>query len=102
MKSGRRGPCSKPIRLGEAGLPIVPTRYHAFQPRDRCKKLRARYSPRPIVVGWWGGTEAEPLARLRLDSLTQVGTTLTKTRQQVMQVPPIHTPPGDHPVPTVA
>ncbi len=72
------------------------------QTRYLCKKLRARFSTLPIVVGCWGGTEAETLARLRLDSLTQVGTTLTKTRQQIMQVPPTHTPPVDHTVPTVA
>jgi len=72
------------------------------QTRYLCKKLRVRFPTLPIVVGCWGGTEAETLARLRLDSLTQVGTTLTKTRQQIMQVPPTHTPPVDHPVPSVA
>jgi hypothetical protein len=72
------------------------------QTRYLCKKLRARFPALPIVVGCWGGTEAESLARLRLDSLTQVGTTLTKTRQQIMQVPPTYTPPVDHTVPSVA
>jgi len=72
------------------------------QTRYLCKKLRVRFPTLPIVVGCWGGTEAETLARLRLDSLTQVGTTLTKTRQQIMQVPPTHIPPVDHPVPSVA
>ena len=46
--------------------------------------------------------ETEILARLRLDSRTQVGTTLTKTRQQIMQVPPAQMPPVAHPVPRVA
>jgi hypothetical protein len=56
------------------------------------------------VVGCWSGTqdEAETLARLRLDSLTQVGTTLTKTCQQIMQVPPIQASPVAHTVPSVA
>jgi predicted PurR-regulated permease PerM len=72
------------------------------QARYLCKKLRARFPTLPIVVGCWGGTEAETLARLCLDSLTQVGTTLTKTRQQIMQVSPTHIPPVDHIVPSVA
>src|SRR5207249_10814825 len=74
------------------------------QTRYLCKRLRARFPTLPIVVGCWGGTqdEAQILARLRLDSLTQVGTTLTKTRQQIMQVPPTHLPPVDHPVPSMA
>jgi hypothetical protein len=56
------------------------------------------------VVGCWGGTqdEAETLARLRLDSLMQVGTILTKTCQQIMQVPSIQVPPVTHTVPSVA
>src|SRR5438132_1689829 len=74
------------------------------QTRYLCKRLRARFPTLPIVVGCWGGTqdEAQILARLRLDSLTQVGTTLTKTRQQIMQVPPTHLPPVDHTVPSMA
>jgi hypothetical protein len=72
------------------------------QTRYLCKKLRARFPTLPIVVGCWGGTEAEPLARLRLDSLMQIGTTLTQTRQQIMQVPPTHMPPVDHTVSSVA
>ena len=50
------------------------------------KRLRARFPTFPIVVGCWGGTtdEAETLARLRRGILMQVGTTLAKTRQQIM------------------
>jgi predicted PurR-regulated permease PerM len=74
------------------------------QTRYLCKRLRTRFPTLPIIVGCWGDTtdEAEILARLRLDSLTQVGTTLTKTRQQIMQVPPTQMPPVAHPVPSVA
>ena len=74
------------------------------QTRYLCKRLRTRFPTLPIIVGCWGDTtdEAEILARLRLDSLTQVGTTLTKTRQQIMQVPPAQMPPVAHPVPSVA
>ena len=72
------------------------------QTRYLCKKLRARFPTLPIVVGCWSDTEAETLARLHLDSLTQVSTTLTKTRQQIMQVPPTHSLPVDHTVPSVA
>jgi hypothetical protein len=74
------------------------------QTRYLCKRLRAKFPTLPIIVGCWSGTtdEAEPLARLRLDSLTQVGTILTKTRQQIMQVPLTPTPPVPHTVPSVA
>jgi len=74
------------------------------QTRYLCKRLRARFPTLPIVVGCWSGTTdaVENLARLRLDSLTQVGTTLTETRQQIMQVPPTPIPPVPHTVPSVA
>src|SRR5262249_30057420 len=74
------------------------------QTRYLYKRLRTRFPTLPIVVGCWSGTqdEAETLARLRLDSLTQVGTTLTKTCQQLMQVPSIQVPAMAHPVPSVA
>jgi predicted PurR-regulated permease PerM len=73
------------------------------QTRYLCKRLRARFPTLPIVVGCWGGTTEEGLVtRLRLDSHTQVGTTLTKTRQQIMQVPPTPIPPIDHTVSTMA
>ena len=72
------------------------------QTRYLCKRLRARFPTLPVIVGCWGGTEAETLARLRLDSLTQISTTLAKTRQQIMQVPPPHMPPVDHTVSSVA
>jgi len=74
------------------------------QTRYLCKRLRARFPTLPIVVGCWSGTqdEAEYLTRLRPDSLTQVGTTLTKTCQQIMQVPPPHMSPVDHAIPSVA
>jgi predicted PurR-regulated permease PerM len=74
------------------------------QTRYLCKRLRARFPTLPIVVGCWSGTtdEAETLARLRLDSLTQVGTILTKTRQQIIQVPPTNIPPVAHTIPSVA
>jgi CheY-like chemotaxis protein len=72
------------------------------QTRYLCKRLRTRFPTLPIVVGCWGGIETETLHRLRLDSLTQLGTTLTKTRQQIMQVPPTHMPPVAHPVPSMA
>jgi predicted PurR-regulated permease PerM len=74
------------------------------QTRYLCKRLRARFPTLPIVVGCWSGTkdEAEYRARLRPDSLTQVGTTLLQTRQQIMQVPDIHTSPVSHTVPSVA
>jgi predicted PurR-regulated permease PerM len=72
--------------------------------RYLCKRLRARFPTLPIIVGCWGGTidAAETLARLHLDSLTQVGATLTKTRQQIMQVSLTHNPPVIDPVPSVA
>jgi hypothetical protein len=74
------------------------------QTRYLCKRLRARFPTLPIVVGCWSGTtdEAETLARLRLDSLTQVGAILTETRQQIMQVPSTPMPPVSHTVPSVA
>jgi predicted PurR-regulated permease PerM len=73
---------------------LVPPRGFA-QTRYLCKRLRARFPTLPIIVGCWDGTqnETETLARLRLDSRTQVGTTLTKTLQQIMQVPPTPMPP---------
>ena len=74
------------------------------QTRYLCKRLRARFPTLPIVVGCWSGTknEAEHLARLHLDSLTQVGTTLLETHHQIMQVPYIHTPPMSHTASSVA
>ena len=74
------------------------------QTRYLCKRLRARFPALPIVVGCWSGTTdaVENLARLRLDSLTQVGTILTETRQQIMQVPPTSIPPVPHTIPRVA
>ena len=74
------------------------------QTRYLCKRLRARFPTLPIVVGCWSGTtdEAETLARLRLDSLTQVGAILTKTRQQIIQIPPTNIPPVAHTIPSVA
>lgn len=74
------------------------------QTRYLCKRLRARFPTLPIVVGCWSGTTdvVENLARLRLDSLTQVSTVLTETRQQIMQVPPTPIPPVPHTVPNVA
>jgi hypothetical protein len=74
------------------------------QTRYLCKRLRARSPTLPIVVGCWSGTTdaVENLARLRLDSLTQVGTILTETRQQIMQVPSTPIPPVPHTVPSVA
>jgi len=74
------------------------------QTRYLYKRLRARFPTLPIIVGCWSGStdEAETLARLRLDSLTQVGTVLTKTRQQIMQVPPTPMPPVPLSVPSVA
>jgi predicted PurR-regulated permease PerM len=82
---------------------LVPTGGLA-QTRYLCKRLRARFPTLSIVVGCWSGTqdEAEILARLRLDSLTQVGTTLTETCQQIMQVPPIQVPPVAHTISSVA
>ena len=73
------------------------------QTRYLCKRLRARFPTLPIIVGCWDGTqdETETLARLRLDSRTQVGTTLTKTLQQIMQVPPTPMPPVACTVPSV-
>src|SRR5215831_15483807 len=74
------------------------------QTRYLCKRLRARFPTLPIVVGCWSGTTdaVENLSRLRLDSLTRVGITLTETRQQIMQVPPTPIPPVPHTVPSVA
>jgi AI-2E family transporter len=74
------------------------------QTRYLCKRLRARFPTLPIVVGCWSGTTdaVENLARLRLDSLTQVGTILTETRQQIMQVPSTPILPMPHTVPSVA
>jgi hypothetical protein len=64
------------------------------QTRYLCKRLRARFPTLPIVVGCWGGPkdEAEHLARLRLDDIAHTSTTLLETRNQIMQVPQIHTP----------
>ena len=65
------------------------------QTRYLCKRLRARFPTLPIIIGCWGGTqdETETQARLRLDSLTQISTSLTKMCQQIMQVPPTSMPP---------
>ena len=68
------------------------------QTRYLCKRLRPGSLPSHLV-GCWSGTtdEAENLVRLRLDSLTQVGTILTKTRQQIIQIPPTNMAPcGPH------
>jgi len=64
------------------------------QTRYLCKRLRARFPTLPIVVGCWGGPkdEAEHLARLRLDDIAHTSTTLLETRNQILQVPQIHTP----------
>ena len=72
--------------------------------RYLCKRLRARFPTLPIVVGCWSGTqdEAESIGRLRFDSLTQVGTTLLQTREQIMQVPYTRTPPVSPTVPSMA
>jgi hypothetical protein len=74
------------------------------QTRYLCKRLQARFPTLPIVVGCWGEAqdEAEILARLRLDNHIQVGTTLSKTCQQIIQVPPTPIPPVAHTVPSVA
>jgi predicted PurR-regulated permease PerM len=74
------------------------------QTRYLCKRLRARFPTLPIVVGCWSGIrdETEHLARLRLDSFMQVGTTLLKTCEQIMQVPHIPTPPVSHTASSVA
>ena len=74
------------------------------QTRYLCKRLRARFPTLPIVVGCWSGAqdEAESIGRLRFDSLTQVGTTLLQTREQIMQVPYIHTLPMSPTVPSMA
>jgi predicted PurR-regulated permease PerM len=75
------------------------------QTRYLYKRLRARFPTLTIVVGCWSGLQDETdyLVRLRhLDSLTQVGTTLLQTRQQIMQVPRIHTPPASSPAPSMA
>ena len=64
------------------------------QTRYLCKRLRARFPTLPIVVGCWGDPKdkAEHLARLQLDSLVHTSTTLLETRNQIMQLPQIHTP----------
>ena len=74
------------------------------QTRYLCKRLRARFPALPIVVGCWGGPkdEAEHLARLGLDSIAHTSTTLLETRNQIMQLPQIHTPLVPHAVPSVA
>ncbi len=74
------------------------------QTRYLCKRLRARFPTLPIVVGCWSGAqdEAESIGRLRFDSLTQVGTTLLQTREQIMQVPYIRTLPMSPTVPSMA
>ena len=74
------------------------------QTRYLCKRLRARFPTLPIVVGCWSGAqdEAESIGRLRFDSLTQVGTTLLQTREQIMQVPYIRTLPVSPTVPSMA
>ena len=74
------------------------------QTRYLCKRLRARFPTLPIVVGCWGGPkdEAEHLARLGLDRIAHTSTTLLETRNQIMQLPQIHTPLVPHAVPSVA
>jgi len=74
------------------------------QTRYLCKRLRARFPALPIVVGCWGGPkdEAEHLARLGFDSIAHTSTTLLETRNQIMQLPQIHTPLVPHAVPSVA
>ena len=74
------------------------------QTRYLCKRLRARFPALPIVVGCWGGPkdEAEHLARLGLDRIAHTSTTLLETRNQIMQLPQIHTPLVPHAVPRVA
>ena len=64
------------------------------QTRYLCKRLRARFPALPIVVGCWGGPkdDAEHLARLGLDSIVHMSTTLLETRNQIMQMPQQHTP----------
>jgi hypothetical protein len=64
------------------------------QTRYLCKRLRTRFPTLPLVVGCWGGPkdEAEHLARLDLDSIAHTSTTLLETRNQIMQVPQMHTP----------
>jgi hypothetical protein len=64
------------------------------QTRYLCKRLRTRFPTLPLVVGCWGGAkdEAEHLARLGLDSSAHTSTTLLETRDQIMQVPQMHTP----------
>ena len=64
------------------------------QTRYLCKRLRARFPTLSIVVGCWGGPkdEAEHLARLQLDSIAHTSTTLLETRNQILQLPQIHTP----------
>jgi predicted PurR-regulated permease PerM len=73
------------------------------QTRYLCKRLRARFPTLPIVVGCWGGPkdEAEHLARLQLDSIAHTSTTLLETRNQIMQLPQIHTPLVSQAVPSV-
>jgi predicted PurR-regulated permease PerM len=72
---------------------LVPPRGFA-QTRYLCKRLRARFPTLPIVVGCWGAPKdaVEHLARLGLDSIAHTSTTLLETRNQIMQVPPQHTP----------
>ena len=74
------------------------------QTRYLCKRLRARFPTLPIVVGCWGGPkdEAEHLARLGLDRIAHTSTTLLETRNQIMQLPQIHTPLVPQAVPSVA
>ncbi len=74
------------------------------QTRYLCKRLRARFPTLPIVIGCWGGPkdEAEHLARLGLDSSVHTSTTLLETRQQIMQLPQLHTPLVPQVVPRVA
>jgi predicted PurR-regulated permease PerM len=74
------------------------------QTRYLCKRLRARFPALPIVVGCWGGPkdEAEHLARLGLDRIAHTSTTLLETRNQIMQLPQIHTPLVPQAVPSVA
>src|SRR4029450_179649 len=63
------------------------------QTRYLCKRMRTRFPTLPLVVGCWSGTTdaVEKLGRPRLDSLTHSAITLLETRNQIMQLPQIHT-----------
>ncbi len=59
------------------------------QTRYLCKRLRARFPGLKIAVGYWG-MGSEDSNNILLAGADRVGTTLIETREQIMQLCPVH------------